>query len=347
MEPQEEAPAAPRPPWAKLGDEELLGWRICDLGVRIEGSELEPRIAQVFRELEARGLPWRPVCYLADEWFSPEGFAAIAIPFYLAHPRLKKLERSQMLEVEGGTARWCLMLLRHECGHSYDHVYRFSSRRRWRQVFGSPSADYEPETYRPRPYSKSYVRHLPNWYAQAHPEEDFAETFAVWLTTPPEQWGERYRGWRALEKLEYVHELMSEAISTPVAPPRPRFISEAGKLKRTLRRHYAAKKKLFAEDFPDFFDPDLRAIFSDGEPDGPPAAEVLHRNRQALVESIVRWTGQRKYAVNMLVRQFIERCEWLELAAPRDPCRLFLDLGSYLAALVTNHLHTGRFKRSV
>ncbi len=102
-----------------------------------------------------------------------------------------------MMEVEGGTPESCAQLLRHECGHAVDHAYRFSSRRNWRAVFGSPNVEYEPERYRPRPYSRSFVRHLPNWYAQAHPDEDFAETFAVWLSTPEEEWRARYRGWKA------------------------------------------------------------------------------------------------------------------------------------------------------
>ena len=91
-----------RPPGFRLKDDELLAWRICDLGVRIEGSELEGRVAQFQEELAARGLAFRPACYLGDEWFSPAGVPAIAIPFYLAHPRLKSLEHRQMLEVEGG-----------------------------------------------------------------------------------------------------------------------------------------------------------------------------------------------------------------------------------------------------
>jgi hypothetical protein len=347
MEGRDPDAPAPDPPWAGLSDDELLNWRISDLGVRIEGSELEARVSQFHRELEARGLPMRPHCYLGDEWFSPDGVAAIAIPFYLAHPRLKQLELRQMLEVEGGTARWCLMLLRHECGHAYDHAYKFSARRKWRRTFGSPSTEYAPETYRPRPYSRKFVRHLPNWYAQAHPDEDFAETFAVWLEMTPEQWRERYRGWGALEKLEYVHELMQEAAKTPYLVKPGRLISDASRLRRTLRRYYAAKKKLFAEDFPDFFDSDLRAILSNGEPGTEGAAELLRRHRRPLVETIVRWTHQRKYTVNTLVNQLIDRCEWLELPAPAEHPRLFLDLGSYLAALVTNHMHTGRFKRSV
>ena len=131
----------PEPSWCAFKDEELLALRICDLGVRIEDSELSPRIEQLYSELAARGVSLRPDCYLGDEWFSPEGVPAISIPFYLAHPRLKTLELHQMLEVEGGTADWCQMLLRHECGHAIDHAYRFSSRDDWRDVFGSPETE--------------------------------------------------------------------------------------------------------------------------------------------------------------------------------------------------------------
>lgn len=325
----------------------MLALRICDLGVRIEGSGLEPRIQQLYDELAARGVTLRPDCYLGDEWFSPAGVPAIAIPFYLAHPRLKTLELHQMLEVEGGTPEWCLMLLRHECGHAVDHAYRFSSRRQWQKVFGSPEAEYTPETYRPRPYSRSFVRHLANWYAQAHPDEDFAETFAVWLATPPEEWRQRYRGWKALEKLEYIDSLMHEVAGTPPVVKRRHRISEARKLRKTLGRYYAARRKLYAEDFPDFYDADLRAIFREGEPNGDTAARLMRKNREALVASIVQWTGQPKYTVNMLVRKLIARCQKLKLAAPFDHARLHFELAAYLASLVTNHLHTGRFKRSV
>lgn len=335
------------PLWAAFKDEELLPLRICDLGVRIGGSELEGRIAQFHQELASRGLAFRPVCYLGDEWFSPAGSPAIAIPFYLAHPRLKQLELHQMLEVEGGAPESCLMLLRHECGHAIDHAYRFSSDPRWRGTFGSPEEEYEPDTYRPRPYSRSFVRHLPNWYAQAHPDEDFAETFAVWLAMTPEEWRERYRGWKAVEKLELVHAMMQEAAGKPPAVRRARRISEASKLKKTLARHYAARRALYAEDFPDFYDADLRAIFSNGEPGSESAARLMRKIRKPLITSIVRWTGQRKYTVDMLVRKLTERCRQLQLVAPRDQARMSFELASYLAAMVTNHLHTGRFKRRV
>lgn len=330
-----------------LRDEELLALRIRDLGVRIEGSELEGRVAALHAELGERGLRLRPPCFLGDEWFSPGGVPAIAIPFYLAHPRLKTLELHQMMEVEGGTPEWCAQLLRHECGHAVDHAYRFSRRPKWRAIFGSPDVDYEPETYRPRPYSRSFVRHLPNWYAQAHPDEDFAETFAVWLGSPAVQWRERYRGWKALEKLEYLDALMTEARRTPPKVRGGRRRSEADKLRSTLARYYAGRRKLWAQDQPGFYDADLRRIFEGAPASHGTAAAFMRRRHKPIVERVVRWTGQRKYVVDALARKLARRCAELGLHAPADEVALALDVGAYVGSLVTNHLYTGRFKRSV
>jgi hypothetical protein len=343
------APLPAEPSWASARDEELLAMRVCDLGVRIEGSELEPRIAQLHEELAARAIALKPACYLGDEWFTPSEQTVIALPFWLAHPRLKALELRQVLEVEGGTAEWCLQLLRHECGHAIDHAYRFSRRRRWKHLFGNTDNDATPDIYRPRPYSKSFVRHLANWYAQAHPDEDFAETFAVWLGTPEREWRSRYRKWKALEKLEYVDELMREVAATR-SPPEVRVparrIADAARMRKTLARYYAERRKNYAEDYPDVYDVDLRAIFG-GEASDESAAHFLRKARKTIVPSIVRWTGEHKYTVDHLVRRLTMRCERLALVAPKNQSRLTMDLSAYVAALVTNHLHTGRFKRSV
>lgn len=332
--------------WADLPDAELLKMRISDLHVRIEGSELEERVQELHAELEARGLPVKPQCYLGDEWFSPDGYPVIAIPFYLAHPRLKQLELRQMLEVEGGTPEWCLQILRHECGHAYDHAYQFSSTPAWTEAFGDREVEYDPDTYRPRPYSKSFVRHLPNWYAQAHPDEDFAETFAVWLAYPAEVWRAQYHGWKALKKLEAVDAMMEHARANSPVVVKSRRLWESSHSRRTLEKYYAAKRRLYAEDFPDIYDADLRAIFEKGERGEESAAKVMRGLRNALLPAAVRWTGQRKYIVSELVQRLISRSQELELTAPRDQTKLMIDLASYLSALVTNHLHTGRFKRS-
>src|SRR5678810_458766 len=221
--------------WAGLADEELLNLRLCDLPLTID-NELSERTQILRGELEGAGL-WANIhFYLSDEWFTPDGATSIAIPFYLAHPRLAKLEESQMLEVEGGEYEWCMRILRHEAGHAIDNAFRLRRRRQRQHTFGSPSQPY-PEFYTPKPYSKSFVLHLDSWYAQSHPDEDFAETFAVWLT-PSSEWRQRYAGWRALPKLEYMDSLMKSLRDREPWMDNPVEIDPLPKLRKTLRQHY-------------------------------------------------------------------------------------------------------------
>src|SRR2546422_9534718 len=214
--------------------------RICDLALKIKGSFLEPHIKRLYSELNDRGIRFKPHVWLSEEWFSPDSVPGIAIPFYLAHLRLMKLERRQMLEVEGGTDLECMRILRHEAGHALDTAFRLHFRRRWLKLFGSFTQPY-PDSYKPKPNSRSYVLHLGAWYAQAHPAEDFAETFAVWLT-PGSRWRERYEGWPALDKLEYIDELMNELAGTK---PRNRTRTKEEPIKEkntTLREHYRRQR---------------------------------------------------------------------------------------------------------
>ena len=184
--------------WADLPDEELLNLRLSQLPLKLEGTGVESRIEQLGKELSDRGLNFPLHFYLSDEWFTPDGSVSMAVPFYLAHPRLERLEKAQMLAVEGGEHEWCMRILRHEAGHVIDNAFKLRLRKQRRRVFGSSKKPY-PEFYDPRPYSKSFVLHLDPWYAQSHPDEDFAETFAVWLT-PESNWKTRYAGWRAIRK---------------------------------------------------------------------------------------------------------------------------------------------------
>ena len=193
--------------WTSLNDEQLLAVRMCDLKLSIAGTEIEQRIARVDNELASHGLI-RPHYWLSDEWFTPDGVPGVAVPFYLAHPRLAKLELAQMLEVEGGEEKSCLKIPRHEAGHAIDNGYQLRRRPTRRRLFGTPATPY-PEYYTPKPYSKSFVQHLDHWYAQSHPDEDFAETFAVWLD-PESNWSTRYAGWPAHRKLEYKDRLMRD-----------------------------------------------------------------------------------------------------------------------------------------
>ncbi len=172
------------------------------------------------RELRARGIRLAPHVWLAEEWFSPDGVPGFAVPFYLAHPRLARLERAMTGHVEGGNSNWLMRILRHEAGHAIDNAYRLRRQSRWREVFGPSSLPY-PNRYRARPGSRRYVHHLGDWYAQAHPTEDFAETFAVWLQSR-RSWRRDYAEWPAMHKLTLVDELMRKVAGTaPVVEQAP------------------------------------------------------------------------------------------------------------------------------
>ena len=332
-------------PWEEATDEELLNWRIRDLKLTIEGTDLEGRIGQLHQELAAQGFVFLPSCYLADEWFCPDGVPIIAIPFFLAHPRLKQLEQKLVLEVEGGTKDSCMRLLRHETGHALNYAYLLHRRRRWRKLFGSFSTEY-PERYRPQPYSRRFVRHLENWYAQYHPDEDFAETFAVWLD-PQTDWRKRYKGWKALSKLEYVDGLMKEIAGRPPKVTGGQKMSQASRLTQKLSTYYARKRRTFAEDMPDFYDSDLRRIFSDSEETrkNERAASFLRHHRLTIVASVSRWTGEKKFTVSRLLRNLIARCQELKLHCITGEAEATTMVVAFLTTMVMNYRFTGKLKR--
>jgi hypothetical protein len=334
--------------WNEISDSDLLDLRIKDLGLRLEESDIFSRVNEVLLELKTKNLSLHPRVYLGDEWFSPEGLNAVAIPFYLAHPRLRALEKKLMMDCEGEAAPDFKALLRHELGHAFDHSFKISRRRSWVQTFGSPKKAYRPETYRPRPYSKNFVQNIGRWYAQAHPDEDFAETFAVWLK-PEEDWRETYRGWGALKKLSYIERLARSLSGKSAGPSRGRMISDANSLRSTLRHYYDRKRKLFAEDLPDFYDKDLRQIFlcAPQVENRSSAAQFLRKNRKAFIASMSQWTGERKSIVSEIFNRLTRRCEELKLYLPEDRAKLLLDISAFLATLVSHYLFTGRFRREM
>src|SRR5262245_55500472 len=87
----------------RLTDNQLLDLRFCDLSLKMKGTPVEQRVAKLYRELDVCELRFHPHVWWGEEWYTPDGVGGFAIPFYLAHPRLMKLERTQMLEVEGAS----------------------------------------------------------------------------------------------------------------------------------------------------------------------------------------------------------------------------------------------------
>lgn len=332
------------PEWASWPDEKLLEARFCDLGITIEGTDLEARIARINAELDSRSLKFRPHYWLADEWFTPDDVPGIAIPFYLAHPRLAKLELAQMLEVEGGDEESCLQILRHEVGHAIDNAYRLRRRPTRRRLFGAPATPY-PEYYTPKPYSKSFVQHLDRWYAQSHPDEDFAETFAVWLD-PQSMWSTRYAGWPAQRKLEYMDRLMRELTRRKPIVKSKRTVDPVSKLKRTLGEHYRKKREHYRLDRPDFYESDLRNLFSDSPEfaKNQTAAKFLSKMRKEVRSTVASFTESYQYTIDQLLEQIIERCRELNLRLSDSEESTKADFMVFLTVQTMNYLHSGRHR---
>jgi len=339
------AEAMPRkagePAWAKAADDALLGLRMCDLDLTIEGTPVERRVERLYSELERRDIRHRPHTWLSSEWFSPDGVPGIAIPFYLAHPRLTRLEKRMMLEAEGARDRECMRILRHEAGHAISTAYRLHRRKSWREVFGPVSQPY-PTSYHAQPFSRDFVLHLPWWYAQAHPAEDFAETFAVWLM-PRARWRRLYRDWPALQKLEYVDGLMAE-IAGKRAPVRSRMKVDPLRTQRsTLKSHYRRKQRKYGDASPDFYDRDLKRLFppiENGDP-SEAAARFLRRYQRRIREVIARWTGAHAYTIDLVLREMTERVRDLKLRHQRGDEETLDDLQVLVTVQTMKYLQDG------
>jgi len=249
-----------------------------------------------------------------------------------------------MLDVEGGTRTSCMRLLRHEAGHAIEVAYKLPRRPRWRKVFGSASKPY-PTHYRPKPFSRDYVLHLDWWYAQSHPTEDFAETFAVWLR-PGTMWRRRYRNWPALKKLKYLDNLMNELAGRPPMVTTREKSDPLRSLKITLREYYEEKHARYGTDYPAFYDQDLRRLFSEAPEHAkcPPASQFLRSTGARVRNRVADWTGVYAYTVDQILREMMGRCRDLKLRVHRPTDELRTELAILLTMQVTNYIHSSEFR---
>jgi hypothetical protein len=264
----------------------------------------------------------------------------IGVPFYLVDARLASLQKELLENIEAESDEEILAYLRHEAGHAFNYAYRLHESEEWHRLFGPYSRPYL-EDYTPNPFSRSFVRHIPGWYAQKHPDEDFAETFAVWLT-PGSDWRREYAGWGCLPKLEYVARTVGWLGRTP--PLVPVDYDEALDLAEPLARYFE-RFGYSRQELPAYFDADLKRLFR-----APPgdetrsAAEFIREQRRALSASIAYWTGLGDATIRSLFEHLIERAEQLGLrmlAAERARCTV--ELATYATALCMNRLYKGEF----
>ena len=297
--------------WERFDDAALKRLRFRDLGLKIPGSLVHADTLALVERLERRGLRFKPHFWFSTEWFSPDGVPGIAVPFFLGSPRLLRLERRMMGEAEGANRRWRQRILRHEAGHAIDTAFGLRRRHDWQRVFGIAAARYSGD-YTVEPRSKDYVLNLEHWYAQSHPTEDFAETFAVWLQ-PKARWRAEYSGWPALAKLEFVDELMSELAGRAAAKRDRSFIEPLTDNNRTLGEHYRRRASYGAAGGERYDAWLVRAFAPRGASSETAADRFLNDVKTQLTRALLRRTRVHPYAVFQVLRAVRRRASSLGL----------------------------------
>jgi hypothetical protein len=326
-----------------LGAEQrdLLSRQISDLALKIPGTRLEHLVNELYRELEKAGISFKPKTYLSDEWGCPQGVPVIGIPFYLADPRLCELEGA-LTGIVAETDPEVMMCLRHEAGHAFNYAYRLYLKTEWRQTFGPFSRSYQEE-YKPRPFSARFVHHIPGWYAQKHPDEDFAETFAV-LLTPGLDWLKRYAATPALSKLLYVDGVIRRYGRKPPMVIDEKLDKPVHELKMTLDTWYDSNRNAGRGrlELHRIIDEDLMKLFADAK--GLSAADVMRDNSRRLARDVNYWTGMDRHILDSLINEVTERVRALGLKiAPDQTAARMLSAGIFITTLAMNYQFTGQF----
>ena len=336
-------------PQRPFRESNLFGAPIRDLELTIDGTRLAPVIEEFRAELAAAGLTRvSPTFYLSTEWGVVFGTVAIGIPFYLARPELTELHGEEVGHIEGFNRADILRYLRHEMGHVVNYAYKLYDKEDWVKQFGSITQPYR-EDYRPQPFSRRFVRHLPGWYAQKHPDEDWSETFAVWMT-PGYGWRADYAQWpTALAKLDYCARTMADCASRDPLVTATVLDEAVGELDYSLQEYY---KALPDESGPGAagLDGDLRAIFDDlndagaGTCETKPAAELIRRLERQLMADVFRWTGHFPEKTRSLMRDLAKRADALKQVYPQDSeAQAIIGVTTLVTSLAMNFVHRGAY----
>jgi hypothetical protein len=324
---------------------ELLNSRISDLNPHIPGSPVEPFVRRLYREMEARGLRFKPDVYLTDGWGCPDRTPVIGIPFYLADERLARIEEEQTGEIED--AKRIMTLMRHEAGHAVNYAYRLWRRPSWEEIFGRFKRPYR-DVFRPDHLSREYVKHISVFpygrtYAQKHPDEDFAETFAVWLT-PRSGWRVRYRNWPAMRKLLYVNALMKEIRRRSIENSRVRLLRPVESMTVLLADHYGKKVERYRRAARGYVDDRLREVFPPARGTQlRPAVGLFRKLHARLLDRVVLWSELNEREAAAILRKLEMRSDAMKLSyRPGQEGERIMDVVSLAVALALDYAYTGR-----
>ena len=323
----------------------LLAKKINELALKIQGTQLEVLINKLYEELELIGVKFKPKCYLTDEWGCPHGIPVIGIPFYLSDPNLKKLE-GELTGVDAENDEEAMMFLRHEAGHAFNYAYRLYRKKKWRSIFGLFSTPYR-EIYRPKPFDPKFVRNIPGWYGQKHPDEDFAETFAV-ILTPNSNWKVKYRKTPALKKLNFVAKMIRKYGTKDPLINTEQFDTPLSELTETLKEWYTIypnglSKKL---KLPQVVNEDLKNLFVtyNKEKAQIPAGHFFKIHFSILSFAINSWTGIDTEVVDFLLQKLSKKARRFKLYVNEEEEKMtIVKLTSFATTLIANYLYTGNF----
>ncbi|HEU5320045.1 MAG TPA: hypothetical protein VFX28_04535, partial [Methylomirabilota bacterium] len=227
---------------------------------------------------------------------------------------------------------------------AFNYAYRLYETPEWRQRFGPFQRPYR-ERYRPVPFDRSFVRHMEGWYAQKHPDEDFAETFAVWLT-PGARWRVRYRGWPAMRKLRYVDRVARAVGDTE---PSVRLASTditVEEMNMTVEEFFQ-RQQAAPPAIDVALEHDLPDLLVGARRRGRglrPAADLIRERRADLVNKLEYWTGVRRRVVRALIDAMADTAERLKLQVhAATEATTLVELTAYATTLTMNYLTRGRF----
>ncbi len=338
---------APETEQTTFRESTLWSTPIRDLGLTIAGTRLEPVVTEFQRELAQVGFTrLAPRYYLSTEWGVPFETVAIAIPFYLAHAELEEMHAERAGHVEGQDREEILRYLRHEMGHVVNYAYRLYDEPEWEQLFGSMSEPYEDD-YRPIPFSRKHVRHLPGWYAQKHPDEDWAETFAV-LITPGMDWRTEYAARPVvLAKLEYCERTVASLLHRDPIVVDDELDEDVGEIRYSLAQFY----RDLQPEMPRLglnLDQMLRSIFPDRGVLLPPrrAADLIRSLEAELLGTVFRWTGHFPDRTRILVHHLATRATRLDLAyRESEETAVTVAVTTLVTSLAMNYVQSGTYFR--
>jgi hypothetical protein len=325
---------------SEVEQRQLLTQKVSELPKFIKGTRLKKLVVKLYEEMEKAGISFKPETYLSDSWGCPDRIPVIGIPFYLSDRRLCTLV-GEMNDCPAESDAEILVTLRHEAGHAFNYAYRLYTEPEWEQVFGPFSAPYQ-ERYPTRPFSSHFVRYIAGWYAQKHPDEDFAETFAVWLT-PDSHWSQRYAGTPALAKLQYIDDAVHRYGRRPPLVTQGNTHRPVEEINVTLAEWCRmAESDSQTVELPDIIKEDLRRLFPAAE--GESAADFLWTNRHHLLREIHAWTGLDSNLLNALLQTLRKMIDGLGLkieTGKREEAAV--NLAIFVDALAMNYQQTGQF----